>query len=45
MKDPRQQLAELARLVGETLPEELDCDQVLARVAAYLEAVDAWDLK
>ena len=33
------QLADLARLVGSTADEEIDCDEMLNRVAAYLKAL------
>ena len=32
------QLRELLRVVAATAPEEIDCDEFLARVGAYLEA-------
>ena len=38
MEPTPDQLAELARLVASTAPQEIDCDDVLDRVAAYLEA-------
>ena len=37
MEPTREQLAELARQLAETRPEELDCEAVLDRVAGYLE--------
>ncbi len=40
MEPTRDQLAELARLVASTAPREIDCEAVLDRVAAYLEAHD-----
>jgi len=41
MEPNREQLAELARLVAATASSEIDCDTVLDRVAAYLEALEA----
>lgn len=38
MEPTREQLADLARQIAATRPEELDCDAVLERIAAYLEA-------
>lgn len=40
MTPSRRQLRELLRLVAETEPEELDCDQVLHRVGALLESLE-----
>ncbi len=36
-----EQLAELARLVADTAAHEIDCDEMLARAAAFVEAVAA----
>ncbi len=41
MEPTREQLAALARELASTAPEEIDCDAVLERVAAYLEAKDS----
>ena len=38
MEPTREQLAALARQLASTAPEEIDCEAVLDRVAAYLEA-------
>jgi len=38
MEPTREQLAELARELAATTPREIDCEAVLDRVAAYLEA-------
>jgi hypothetical protein len=38
MKKP-QQMKELLRVVMATAPEEIDCDEFLAGVGAYLEAI------
>ena len=38
MDPTREQLAALARQLAATAPEEINCDTVLDRVAAYLEA-------
>lgn len=38
MKPDRKQLAELVRQLAATAPVEIDCEVVLDRVAAYLEA-------
>ncbi len=38
MEPTREQLAALARQLAATAPEEIDCQAVLDRVAAYLEA-------
>lgn len=35
------QLAELARTIADTAAVEIDCDELLARAAAYLEAIAA----
>ena len=40
MEPDRDQLAELARIIAETAPQEIDCDTVLDRVAAYLETAE-----
>lgn len=40
MTPARRQLRELLRLVAETEPEELDCDQVLDRLGALLESLE-----
>ena len=40
MEPTRRQLVELARLVASTAPQEIDCDELLDRVAAYLETHD-----
>ncbi len=37
MEPTREQLAALARQLAATAPEEIDCEAVLDRVAAYLE--------
>lgn len=37
MKPTREQLAKLARLVADTAGSELDCDEILDRLAALLE--------
>jgi hypothetical protein len=34
------QMKELLRVVMATAPEEIDCDEFLARVGAYLEAIE-----
>jgi len=34
-----EQLARLARLVADTAAHEIDCDEMLARAAAFVEAV------
>lgn len=39
MKLSSEQLAELARSVAETAEEEIDCEEMLSRAAAFLEAV------
>lgn len=39
MRPTNEKLAELARIVAETTGEEIDCEQLLGRVAAYLRAV------
>ena len=36
----RARLAQLVRSVERTVPHEIDCDEVLDRIAAYLEAVE-----
>ncbi len=41
MEPSREQLAELAQQLASTAPEEIDCDAVLERVAAYLEAKES----
>jgi hypothetical protein len=41
VKPERQRLRELLRVVMATAPTEIDCDQLLARVGALLEAVEA----
>ena len=38
MQPSREQLALLARLVAETAPEEINCEEVLDRIAAFLES-------
>lgn len=38
MKPTRVQMQELLRVVLATEPAEIDCDELLARVGAYLEA-------
>lgn len=38
MEPTREQLAELARQLASTAPEEIDCEAVLGHVAGYLEA-------
>ncbi len=38
MEPTREQLAALARQLAATAPEEIDCQAVLDRVAAFLEA-------
>ena len=37
MKPTREQLRELLRVVAATEPQEIDCEEFLARVGAYLE--------
>ena len=37
MKPIREQLRELLRVVAATEPQEIDCEEFLARVGAYLE--------
>ena len=37
MEPNRDQLAQLARIIAETAPDEIDCETVLDRVASYLE--------
>lgn len=39
MRPADEQLADLARLVGATAGEEIDCAEVLNRVAAYLKSL------
>jgi hypothetical protein len=39
MKPNEEQLADLARMLDCTEEVEIDCDELLARVAAYLESV------
>ncbi len=39
MKPTDEQLSELARLVGATAGQEIDCAEVLDRVATYLKAL------
>ena len=39
MKPTREQLRELLRVVAATEPQEVDCEEFLARVGAYLEGV------
>ena len=41
MKPTGEQLRELLRLVAATESREIDCDEFLARVGAYLEGVKA----
>ena len=41
MEPTREQLAALARELASTAPEEIDCEAVLERVAAYLEAKES----
>ena len=41
--DQRKQLRELLRLVLDTAPDELDCDQFLERVGALLERLESGD--
>lgn len=38
MKPTREQLRELLRVIQATRPQEIDCQEFLARVAAFLEA-------
>ncbi len=38
MKSRREQLRDLLRTVAATEPQEIDCEELLARVAAYLES-------
>ena len=38
MKSTRAQLEELLRVVAATEPEEIDCEELLASVGAYLES-------
>ena len=38
MKLSNEQLAELARSVAETADEEIDCEEMLTRAAAFIEA-------
>ncbi len=40
MKPTHEQLRELLRVVAATRPQEIDCEQFLTRVAAYLEALE-----
>jgi hypothetical protein len=40
MKPKDEQLARLARLVGATAGEEIDCAELLHRVAPYLKALN-----
>ncbi len=39
MKPTREQLRELLRVVAATEPQEIDCEEFLARVGAYLEGM------
>ena len=39
MKPTTEQLRELLRVVAATRPQEIDCEQFLTRVAAYLESL------
>ncbi len=39
MKPTHEQLRELLRVVAATRPQEIDCEQFLTRVAAYLETI------
>ena len=39
MKSTRAQLQELLRVVAATEPREIDCEEFLARVGAYLEGM------
>ncbi len=41
MKPTREQLRELLRVVAATRPQEIDCEEFLARVATYLPAFEA----
>ena len=43
MKLSSQQLAELARSVSDTAEEEIDCEEMLARAASFLEAITGGD--
>ena len=43
MQPTREQLAALARQLAATAPDEIDCDAVLGRVGAYLEATRSGD--
>ena len=40
MRPTRAQLEDLLRAVAVTAPEEIDCDEFLARVGAYLEGLE-----
>lgn len=41
MMDPTpEQLADLARIIAATADDEIDCDELLERVAAYLDLAD-----
>ena len=40
MKPTPEQLRELLRVVAATRPQEIDCEQFLTRVAAYLESLE-----
>ncbi len=40
MKPTQEQLRELLRLVTATEPEEIDCEEFLDRVGAYLEGLE-----
>ncbi len=40
MTPTREQLRELLRLVAATEPEEINCEEFLARVGAYLEGLE-----
>ena len=39
-----EQLAELARAIADTAEEEIDCEEMLARAAAFIEAVAEGDV-
>jgi hypothetical protein len=41
MEPTSEQLTELARILAATSPEEIDCGELLDRVATYLELHDA----
>jgi predicted anti-sigma-YlaC factor YlaD len=43
MKPTREQMQELLRIVLATEPTEIDCDEFLARVGAYLDALGPGD--